>query len=99
MHSETQTAGDLIEVAIIVSGWCSDDSEHLRCGSIYRRERNEQRNKKAQDEEATECPMRMKTQHVYEEMQDFKEENRFRRKKPWELSDGMQIHPVMVYLE
>ena len=52
-----------------------------------------------ENEEATERPGENEdtTQYI-KEMQDFKEEQHAPKKKPWELSDGMQTHPLLWFI-
>ena len=51
------------------------------------------------NEETTERPGENEdTSQYMKEMQDFKEEQHAPKKKPWELSDGMQNHPLLWFI-
>jgi hypothetical protein len=52
-----------------------------------------------ENEETTERPGENEdTSQYMKEMQDFKEEQHAQKKKPWELSDGMQNHPLLWFI-
>ena len=52
-----------------------------------------------ENEETTERPGENENTSQYmKEMQDFKEEQHAPKKKPWELSDGMQNHPLLWFI-
>lgn len=52
-----------------------------------------------ENEETTERPGENEdTSQYMKEMQDFKEEQHAPKKKPWELSDGMQNHPLLWFI-